>query len=188
MRIHYPSIDAGQAFPQFIIQYMPPAVAGVILATLMIAVVGTGSGMALGFGTIFTNDIYVRFINKDADSKKKLFVTRFIIIISLMCSLIFTNGNLKSAILTWGFMSMGLRAVVLLVPMCMALYQPGKVHKNYAIASSCLGLVAMLIGSMSDLPFDSLFLGLGVSLIIMMLGYFLGKTKTNNVNQIISRK
>ena len=182
MRIHYPAVDAGQAFPQFIIQYMPPAVAGVVLATLMIAVVGTGSGMALGFGTIFTNDIYVRFINKDADSKRKLFVTRFIIIISLMCSLIFTNGNLKSAILTWGFMSMGLRAVVLFVPMCMALYQPGKVHKNYAIASSCLGLVAMLLGSMCDLPFDSLFLGVGVSLIIMMLGYFLGKTKTINVN------
>lgn len=188
MRINFPAIDAGQAFPQFIIQYMPPAFAGVIIATLMIAVVGTGSGMALGFGTIFTNDIYIRFINKNADSKKQLLVTRVIIIISLIVSVIFTNGNLKSAILTWGFMSMGLRAVVLLVPMCMALYKPGSVHKNYAIASSCLGLIAMMSGNMIDLPFDALFLGLGVSLIIMMLGYFLEKAKISNVNKTISEK
>lgn len=181
MCINFPGIDAGQALPKFVIQYMPSAFAGVILATLMIAIVGTGSGMALGFGTIFTNDIYVRFINRNANSIKQLFVTRSTIIISLIVSLIFTNGNLKSAILTWGFMSMGLRAVVLLIPMCMALYRPGKVHKYYAMASSCLGLVAMLLGSMINLPFDTLFIGLGVSLVIMLFGYLIGRTKISNV-------
>ena len=72
---------------------------------------------------------------------------------------------------------MQLRAVVLLVPMCMALYQPSNVHKNYAIASSCLGMIAMVSGNIIGLPFDALFLGLGVSLIIMMLEYFLRKAR-----------
>lgn len=146
MRVQFPEMSAGQAFPQFILNYLPPALGGVFLATLLIAIVGTGSGMALGFGRIITNDIYKRYINPRASGKQQLLVTRIVILAALVVSALFTLSNLGSAILTFGFLSMGLRAVVLLVPMLTALFLPGRIKSGHAIAASALGLAAMLVG------------------------------------------
>lgn len=182
MKINSPGIDPNQAFPLFIINHMPGLFAGVILATLLIAIVGTGSGMALGFGTIFTNDIYKNLLNKNSDSKTLLRVTRIAIMVSLIISAIFTFGNLKSGISKWGFMSTGLRAVVLFIPMCTALFYKGKIHGNYIIISSFMGLIAMVVGNFMHLKFDSLFLGMFISLFIIMLGAFHGKMNTVKQN------
>lgn len=172
MRINFPAIESGQAFPLFIINNMPPLIGGAILATLLIALVGTGSGMALGFGTIITKDIYKKYINKNADSKRELLVTRIVIIVSLIVSAFFTMGNLKSAVLTWGFMSMGLRAAVLLVPMITALFFKDKIKSSYAILSSILGFLSFLIFELFfDLNIDSLLIGVTVSAITAIAGY-----------------
>lgn len=177
MRINYPYINPGQAFPFFIINNIHPFLGGVILATLLIAIVGTGSGMALGFGTIVTNDIYKKFINKNANSNNELFVTRMVIIISLIVSAIFTIGNLKSTILTWGFMSMGLRATVLLVPLCGALFFKGKIYRAFAIMSSVLGLSTFVLSDIFiDINFDPLFIGMLVSLIVAVIGSCLNRS------------
>lgn len=183
MRINYQSMDAAQVFPQFVIKYMPPIFSGIVLATLLIAVVGTGSGMALGFGTIVTNDIYKRFFNKNADGRSSIRVTRITIIVSLIISAIFANGNLKSTILTWGFMSMGLRAVVLFIPMCTALFYKGRVNRVFVTASSFCGIIAMLVGKVLNFPFDTLFLGMAVSIIIIFIGS-LPILNSNNIAKI----
>lgn len=171
MRINYPTIASGQAFPLFIINNMPPLIGGAILATLLIALVGTGSGMALGFGTIITKDIYKKYINKNADSKRELLVTRIVIFMSLVVSAMFTLGNLKSAVLTWGFMSMGLRGTVLLVPMITALFYKGKINSIYAILSSVFGFISFLICEIFfDIGMDSLIIGVTVSAVTAILG------------------
>jgi SSS family solute:Na+ symporter len=172
MHLHFPTMTAAEAFPGFIINYLPAPLAGVALATLLIAVVGTGSGMALGFGTIISNDIYKKFIDPNADGKRILLVSRLIILASLVVSAAFTLGNLGSAILSWGSMSMGLRAVVLLAPMTTALFLPGRIHSKAAILSSFLGVVAMIVGNFFALPFDSLFLGLFVAVVVLVVDYF----------------
>ena len=171
MRINFPMIEAGQAFPLFIMNNMPPFIGGAILATLLIALLGTGAGMALGFGTIFTKDIYKKYINKNADGKRELFVTRTVIIISLIVSAFFTLGNLKSAVLTWGFMSMGLRATVLLIPMICALFFKGRIKSSYAILSSILGFASFLICELFlDINIDSLIIGVMVSTATAIIG------------------
>ncbi len=170
MRIRFPGMPAGQALPRFILEYLPPALGGVFLATLLIAIVGTGSGMALGFGRIVTNDIYRRYVRPKADGKQQLRVSRIVILASLLVSAAFTMGNLGSVILTFGFLSMGLRAVVLLVPMLAALYLPGRLRNGYAVASSILGLAAMLAGKWMNTPFDPLFLGIAAGLVVAILG------------------
>lgn len=164
MRVNFPFIESSQAFPLFIINNMPPLFGGVILATLLLALVGTGSGMALGFGTIITNDIYKVYFNKNVSSKKELIVTRTVIFISLLISALLTFGNVKSAILKWGFMSMGLRATVLIIPMTGALFFRGRINKNFAILSSILGFVSFLICELFlDINIDSLVVGVLVS-------------------------
>ncbi len=169
MQIHFPQINAAEAFPSFILNFLPAPLAGVALATLLIAVVGTGSGMALGFGTIISNDIYKNFINRQADGKKLLLVSRLIILATLIVSALFTLGNLGSAILSWGSMSMGLRAVVLLAPMTTALFLPGRIRPAAAIASSTIGVLVMLLARGLPLPFDTLFLGLLAAVLILLL-------------------
>ncbi len=178
MGINYPSIESNQAFPLFIINHMPPVLGGVILATLLIALVGTGSGMALGFGTIITNDIYKIYFNKNASSKEELIVTRSVIFISLIISALLTLGNIKSAILTWGFMSMGLRAAVLIVPMTGALFFKGKIDKLISILSSILGFISfMSCELLFDLNIDSLIVGVLVSALTAATGIILKKRR-----------
>lgn len=171
MRTNFPEMSAAEAFPSFILQFLPAPLAGLALATLLIAVVGTGSGMALGFGTIVSSDIYKQFINREADGKRLLWVSRTIIAAVLVFSAVFTLGNLGTAILSWGSMSMGLRAVVLLAPMTAALFLPGKIGSRAAVLSSVLGICAMLCGRFVPLGFDSLFLGLAVSVAVLIIGY-----------------
>ena len=178
MHIYFPQIAAAEAFPTFILHFLPGPLAGVALATLLIAVVGTGSGMALGFGTIISNDIYKKFINRQADGKQLLLVSRLIILLTLISSATFTLGNLGTAILSWGSMSMGLRAVVLLAPMTTALFLPGQVRPASAVASSVLGVVVMLAARLLNLPFDSLFIGLLAAALILLLDLALTKGKT----------
>ncbi|HHZ01729.1 MAG TPA: sodium:solute symporter family protein [Tissierellia bacterium] len=171
MRINYPTIASGQAFPLFIINYMPSFIGGGILATLLIALLGTGSGMALGFATIITKDIYKKYINKNASSREELLVTRIVILLSLLVSAMFTLGNLKSAVLKWGFMSMGLRAAVLLIPMISALFFKGKISSTFAVLSSVLGFGAFLVNEIFlNLNIDSLIIGVIVSALTGVMG------------------
>ena len=118
MRLNYPNLDPASAFPTFVMNIMNPWMGGIVLATLLVAVVGTGAGLALGVGTIFTKDIYKNYINKKADDKQLLKVTRIMIIVILGLTLVFVSGNVKSLILKWSFMSMGLRGATVFAPLC----------------------------------------------------------------------
>lgn len=170
MHLNFPQLAAAEALPGFILAYLPAPLAGVALATLLIAVVGSGSGMALGFGTIIGNDVYKGFVNRNADSRQLLLVTRGAILGLLLGAALFTFGNLGSAILLWGSLGMGLRAGVLLAPMTAALFWPGRVRPQAAIASSVAGVLLTVAGQFIPLPFDPLFLGMAAAVFCMLLG------------------
>lgn len=178
MRMSRPDLPAGQALPRFIVDNLPPALGGVCLATLLIAVVGTGSGMALGFARIVVNDLYLRYVRPTADGKRQLLVSRLVIAGVLAASALGAEGSAGSLILRFGFLSMGLRAAVLLVPMLSALFLPGRLRGRYAIASSAAGLTAMVAGEWVGLPFDSLFLGLGLGAMAACAGLIAGPRGT----------
>lgn len=171
MKVNHPFINPGHAFPLFIMEHMPPVLGGAILAILLIALVGTGSGMALGMGSIITNDVYLKFVNKNADSNRQLLVNRIVIVTAFIVSAIYTSGNLHTSVLSWGFLATGLRGTVLLVPMCGALFLKGKIDSKFAVASSVLGVTAHLAGELLlDLNFDPLFIGMGVGILVAILG------------------
>ena len=143
---------------------------------MLIAVMGTGSGMALGFGTIFTNDIYRRYINRAADGKRALLVTRTVIVVALAGAVAFTSGNLKSAILVWGVLSMGLRGAVLFAPMAAALFLRERVDRRFVVASSVVGLSTTLVGTVVGMAIDPRFPGIAASLLCILLGWRRGKS------------
>lgn len=168
MKLYHPDVLPGQAFPQFILMYTPDLFAGVALATLFIAVVGTGAGLSLGIASIFTNNLYSR-VYSNADSKKHLLVSRVVIIFVLLLALLFTVGGLQSVILQWGFMSMGLRAAVVFLPMCGAMFFSGKIKPRFALAAIVCGPLTVLFGQMLPFRWDPLFLGIAVGFMCMAL-------------------
>lgn len=172
MRVNYPSLEPAKAFVEFIMKFMNPLLGGVILATLLIAVIGTGSGIALGTSTIIINNIYKKYINKNADgSKATLLVSRIIILCVLVIALLFSLGNIGSVILNWSFMSMALRGAVMFIPMCAAMFFPGRVDAWPVITASIIGTVTVIVGNLFNIvSFDPLILGIGVSLIIALIG------------------
>lgn len=59
-----------QVFPAFVLDYMPPLLAGIALGTLLITSVGGGAGLSLGMATILIKDIYQRMTTKRMDEKR----------------------------------------------------------------------------------------------------------------------
>ena len=80
MRLHYPHINAGEALPLFILYYLPHWLGGIVLATLLLSVIGTGAGLVLGISTMLSQDIYKKLIAPDTSDKNVLLISRMIIV------------------------------------------------------------------------------------------------------------
>ena len=72
----------------------------------------------------------------------------------------------------FGFLSMGIRGTVVLLPLTCALFAKGKVASWAVLASMIAGPLAVLGGNLIKLPFDALFLGLCVCVLIIGIGAF----------------
>lgn len=183
MKVHHPDIASASALPMFVLEHAPPVVAGAILATLLVTLVGTGAGISLGLSSMITNDIYRVYVNNRAGDKKMLTVTRLVIVAILAGAVLLTGGNMGSTILNWSYMSMGLRGAVGFIPLCTALFLPGRIPKNYVMASMIAAPVGVLAGKALLPPtIDSLFAGVGVSLLIMAAGLWAGRHRVPGHN------
>ncbi|MGI6180924.1 MAG: sodium:solute symporter family protein [Agathobaculum sp.] len=176
MQTAFPTMEAAQTFPQFILLYMPGFWAGVFLAVLLIAIIGCGAGLTLGISSIVTNNLYARAVPNSTD-ERRLTVNRIAIVAVLLLAVLFTVGDLQSVILQWSFMSMGLRGAVVFLPLCGALFLPGKIASAYGIAAIIAGPLCVLLGKLllPGLPFDPLFLGMLLNLVIMAIGLVRGR-------------
>lgn len=176
MRLNFPDIESGAALPRFIIEHLPPIAGGAVLATLLVALVGTGAGVSLGLSAMFSSDIYKVYINKNADDIKSLKINRLFIAAVLAAAAVFSGGNMGSLILSWSVLSMGLRGAVAFGPLCAALFMPGKIPPKYAVAAMLTGPVLVLIGKFTLPPrIDPLFLGVLGSIMVLLAGWIMGR-------------
>jgi SSS family solute:Na+ symporter len=170
MRANFPGIVAKTALTTFVTTYMPSALSGIVLGTLFIAVVGTGAGLALGISFVLNEDVLNRFTHRFDGPQKQKFMGRVWMVLVLALACVLSMGSLGDAILGFAFMSMGLRAAAVFAPLCAALFFPGRVDRRWAVASIIAGPVAVFIGKTMSLPFDSLFLGIGVGVVLIAIG------------------
>lgn len=77
-----------------ILGFLPNGLKGLSLAALTAAIVASLAGKANSISTIFTLDIYQKYINKDADEKKLVWTGRLVIIGAMMMSIILTWDDL----------------------------------------------------------------------------------------------
>lgn len=177
MRANHPGILAKTALTAFATEYLPGVLSGIVLGTLFIAVVGTGAGLAMGISTIVRRGILQRFSDRLTSTRINNLLSKIIILLVLALGVYLSSGSLGDTILSFAFMSMGLRGAVVFVPMTCALWFHGKVNHKWAMVSILAGPLAVLIfGTFLPLPggIDSLFAGMAVSLVCCVIGYFVG--------------
>ncbi|MDF9407938.1 sodium:solute symporter family protein [Pelotomaculum isophthalicicum JI] len=170
MKLNYPDMIASEALPVFVINFLPPWLGGIVLAVLLVAVIGTAAGLTLGISTMFTRDIYQKYINTQADDRRMLMISRVVLIAVIGLTILFVTGNLKSMILQWSFLSMGLRGACIFLPLLGAVF-----FKN--LVSPIGGILALAVGPMADLAWklavpggiDPLYAGLLASFIVLLI-------------------
>jgi SSS family solute:Na+ symporter len=174
MKLNYPEVVPAFAMPIFIMEKFPPVIAGMILAALMITLVGAGAGLSLGIGAMIGNDIYRIHINPHVGSGGLLAVNRFsiglVLVISAVLSLTFT----ETIILDWSYLATSFRGVVSCLPLAAALFFPKKIPERFVLVSVLAGPVFLVIGRFLHISFDSVFLGMGVSCLIIIIGFISG--------------
>ena len=181
MKTVAPDMISKQAFPQFALQNMPGLLAGVVLAGLMIAIMGTASGVVLAIGTIISQDVF-RTIKKDASDNACLLANRIAIIVALVVALLLVAGDSDTPIISWSYLAVALRAAQSALPLTMALFMPGKFDKRFVIASIFISpLLTLIAAKMFSLPFDSIFVALPVSGAIMAGGYIKNRQRQKNL-------
>lgn len=67
--------------PTVLTQLLSPGLAGIVIAAIIAASVSTASGILLMAGTTYIRDIYSKLINKNADDRKLLYMSRMVTVI-----------------------------------------------------------------------------------------------------------
>ena len=165
--------NSAQAFPAFILKHLPAWLGGLMLGTMLINILGCGSGLSLGAATILVRDVYGNFkrrLGMTASPLSPLAQTRLsiagILFVAFLAAIAFSGTFINDL----GFLSLGLRAVAILFPLSFALWLPGRFNANRVLLSMPVGVAAMLLANFLSLPGDAVYYGLGVSLLILLIG------------------
>lgn len=148
-----------QAFPTFILAHLPAWLGGIALGTLLVNILGCGSGLVLGAATIVMRDVVRR------DSLRGM---RLAILGLLALGIVAANFMRGSFINDLGFLSLGLRAAALLLPLSFALWSKRQFPERIIIASMIAGTAAMLAAGLLHLPADPMYYGLAASALILL--------------------
>lgn len=171
MRKNFPDLEPAQAFPAFVLRFLPPHLAGVALTTLLVAVVGTGAGwpsaLAPWSPRISTG------VTFEVLRDRSLLISRLVIVaVTGLSVLVVLSGNLKSLILEWTYLSMGLRGATVCLPLLAALFWPGRIAKPAARLAIVLGPLTAILWKVGGATADPLYPGLLVSFLILAFGTF----------------
>ncbi len=115
-------VSGDQAYSA-VLTFLPVGLRGLSVAALTAAIVASLAGKANSISTIFTLDIYKRYINTDASERKLIWIGRLAIVVAMIAALAFTwqdtlniggEGGFKFIQKYTGFISPGVFAMFLL--------------------------------------------------------------------------
>jgi len=180
MRQSAPGLDSARALPQFLLEHMSPTFAGLGFAALLIAVVGTASGLTLGVGTTLKSDLFARV----GDQRSDLRFARVLTLVTIVLALTLVLFNLGSAIMAWSFLSMGLRGATLCLPLLAAVFlgdRTSPLGGGLSILFAPLAVVAVGLSDFTQAP--PLFVGLGVSVCAFGAGFLCDRFRSAGLNR-----
>lgn len=140
-KVQFPDITATMALPQ-VVMSLNPFASGVTLAAMWAADVSTACTILLGAGTLFSQDIYKRFINPGISDEKFVKVNRLTILVVGLVTLWFAfnaAGILKTMIAGLS-MTTALTCVFLFT-----VFAPGLCRRSSAFWTTLVGLVGIVV-------------------------------------------
>jgi SSS family solute:Na+ symporter len=170
MRNQHPTLDSARALPAFLREYFPSELAGIAFAALLIAAVGTASGLTLGVGTTLKVDILAKLHLKE---KHELAIMRLLTLGVIMAALAILLLNLDSAIMKWSFLSMGLRGATLCFPLLCAVFLRERTSRSGGAVSIYTAPLAVIAAGIIGTTMPPLLIGLAVSGAAMACGLVL---------------
>ena len=140
-RVTFPNSTATMALPS-VVMGLDPFASGITLAAMWAADISTACTILLGAGTLFSQDIYKRFINPGISSEKFLVVNRVTIFV---CGI----GTLWLAFNAVGIlktMVAGLSlTTALTVVFLFTIFMPSVCRKSSAFYTTLAGLIAIVV-------------------------------------------
>lgn len=140
-RTTFPHVSATMALPKMILSLNPVA-AGITLAALWAADVSTACNLLLGASTLFTNDIYKKYINPKIDDKKLLVMTKSSVVFLGIFTFILALS--MSGILKTISMGLSLSTAFTLI-FLFTMFAPKFCKKSSAFFTTLAGVIALFL-------------------------------------------
>ena len=137
----FPDMSATLALPQMIMS-LNPLLAGVTLAALWAADVSTAGSMLLGSATLFSQDIYKRFINPNCGEKQLMIVTRLSVMV--LGILTFILAMTVRGILSTILIGLSLTAAFTIV-FLFTVFAPGLARRGSAFYTTLVGAIVLVL-------------------------------------------
>ena len=84
---HFPNIPPAQAMPKAAMEFAPMIVSGLVMASVVAATMSSASGNLIASCTLFTKDIYQRYLNPAASDRTVLLLSKIVVAVMGLCSL-----------------------------------------------------------------------------------------------------
>ncbi|HEX2927301.1 MAG TPA: hypothetical protein VHP38_13755, partial [Ruminiclostridium sp.] len=169
--------------PSYLVQYQPAWLGGIGLAGLMLSIVGSVAGLALGIGTMVSKDICYELLNIK-ESRKVLWINRFTILFITVLSSYIALLNLDSQVLFWNYLSMALRGGGVFLPLTLAIFAPERLSPGWAVSSMIASTMSSVLATLWRLPIDPLFVGVAVSAVVIMIGMAIQHDKDGDYSDV----
>ena len=138
-KVAYPGIKATMALPK-IIMSLDPFLSGMTLAALWAADVSTACTLLLGAGTLFSQDIYKRFIDPQIAENKYVLVNRIVILVIGLITLWFAFNAV--GILRTLLIGLSLTTAFTVV-FLFTIFAPGLCRKSSAFYTTLVGMLGL---------------------------------------------
>ena len=138
-KVAYPGIKATMALPK-IIMSLDPFLSGMTLAAMWAADVSTACTLLLGAGTLFSQDIYKRFIDPQIAENKYMLVNRIVILVIGLITLWFAFNAV--GILRTLLLGLSLTTAFTVV-FLFTIFAPGICRKSSAFYTTLVGMAAL---------------------------------------------
>ncbi len=139
-------VSADNAYPA-ILAYLPNGLKGLSIAALTAAIVASLAGKVNSISTIFTLDIYKKYINKEATEKKMVWLGRLVIAIAMALAICFTWNDLLGISSEGGFIFIQ-KYTGLISPGVFAMFILGFFWKRTTGAAAIAGLISGFLFSL----------------------------------------
>ena len=154
---------------------------GAALGGIVLGIIGSIAGLSLGVGTMVARDV-LEPILKIRSEQGKLTLMRVSVVGAIIIAMLIAITHKDSQILFWNYLSMALRGCGIFIPLTLAIFRPRAISPHWALASMMLSLGSAILAGLVHTAMLPIFVGLGVSLTVVLMGMSWKKMTSESVS------